>query len=117
MAATLQENIRELRTRSGISQVEFASAMGVTKQCVSNWENDNVLPSVEMLLRIADYFRVSTDYLLGRSEAVTMSIEGLTPAQSTHLRQIAQDMCEANRLYSELLSRMRAGKPAPQDRS
>lgn len=63
----INEMIRKLRKDFNISQVELASKLGVTKQCVSNWENDNILPSIEMLIKIAKYFNVSTDYLLGIS--------------------------------------------------
>ena len=38
------------------------------KQSVSNWENDNIMPSVETLKKAADFFHVSTDYLLGRTD-------------------------------------------------
>ena len=48
MQGNLNENIRRLRMQYGVNQVEFAKKMNVTKQCVSNWENDNVLPSIEM---------------------------------------------------------------------
>ena len=65
MVILLNERVKQLRVARGINQVEFAKALGVSKQCVSNWENDNVMPSVEMLCKIADYFLVSTDYLLG----------------------------------------------------
>ena len=61
----LNETIRNLRTARGISQVDLASELGITKQCVSNWENDNILPSIEMLVKISKYFKVSTDYLIG----------------------------------------------------
>ena len=57
MAQELNENIRELRLAAGLNQVEFAQKMNVTKQCVSNWENDNVQPSIEMLVRMADFSR------------------------------------------------------------
>ena len=70
----LNENIRKLRTATGINQVEFAKRMGVTKQCVSNWENDNILPSVEMLVKIAEFFGVSTDSLLGLSDKQTIIV-------------------------------------------
>ena len=60
----LSENIRNLRKMFNISQVDLASSLGVTKQCVSNWENDNILPSIEMLVKLAKFFNVSTDYLL-----------------------------------------------------
>ena len=64
----LNERIRELRRAFGLSQAELAGAMNVSKQCVSNWENDNVQPSIDMLVKLADYFRVTTDYLLCRDE-------------------------------------------------
>ena len=40
----LNERIRELRNAAGISQVELAEKLGVSKQSVSNWENDNIQP-------------------------------------------------------------------------
>ena len=46
----LNEQIRELRNIRGISQIQLANKLGVTKQSVSNWENDNILPSIEMLV-------------------------------------------------------------------
>ena len=90
------ENIKELRLQSGMNQVEFAKRMNVTKQCVSNWENDNVLPSIEMLIRIADFFRVSTDYLLGREAKNLIVTDGLTEQQTAHIRALVADFCVAN---------------------
>ena len=57
----LNQQIRELRISRRMSQVELAKALSVTKQSVSNWENDNIQPSVEMLIKIAKVFSVSTD--------------------------------------------------------
>ena len=96
MGNWLNENIKELRLQRGMNQVEFAKHMNVTKQCVSNWENDNVLPSIEMLIRIADFFRVSTDYLLGREVKNVIVTDGLTEEQTAHLRTIVADFCKAN---------------------
>ena len=61
----LNERIRELRTERNITQVALAKELSVSKQSVSNWENDNIQPSIDMLIKIADFFSVSTDYLLG----------------------------------------------------
>ena len=97
MLATLNENIRELRIQSGLSQVELAKKLNVSKQCVSNWENDNVMPSVEMLVKIADYFKVTTDMLLGRENFEMIDASGLTSEQSAHIRQIIKDLCENNK--------------------
>ena len=64
----LSQRIRELRVAQGYSQVTLAKRLGVSKQAVSNWENDNIQPSIEMLLRLAQLFSVSTDYLLGLTD-------------------------------------------------
>ncbi len=92
MKGLLNENIKQLRQQNGLSQVQFAGAMGVTKQCVSNWENDNVVPSIEMLVKIAEYFKVSTDSLLGRESSAQLSVEGLTEEQIGHIRLIIKDL-------------------------
>ncbi len=88
----LNDNIRKLRTAKGISQVEFSKHLGVTKQCVSNWENDNILPSIEMLIKIAEYFSVSTDFLLGLSPIKTLSVDGLSDHEIAHIRALVQDL-------------------------
>lgn len=92
MKAALNENIRRLRLSYGLSQVEFAKQMRVTKQCVSNWENDNVLPSVEMLVRLADFFHVSTDLLLGREPTRVLDVSDLSEDAITHLSLLIQDL-------------------------
>ena len=101
MKNTLCENIKSLRLQNGMNQVEFAKKMCVTKQCVSNWENDNVLPSVEMLIKMADFFEVSTDFLLGRVSTSLLSMDGLTDLQQSHLRLLAGDLRHANQRDGE----------------
>ena len=92
----LSENIKALRVNRGLSQVEFAKKLHVTKQCVSNWENDNVLPSIEMLVKIANFFSVTTDYLLGREEKTVIVANGLKDNQLAHITQIVNDFIELN---------------------
>ena len=96
MVRLLNENIKNLRLSRNMNQVEFAKTMGVTKQCVSNWENDNVVPSVEMLCKIADFFDVSTDYLLGRSEKRVLEISGLTEEQIWHITYLIENLKKLN---------------------
>lgn len=88
----LNENIKQYRTAKGISQVELAKKLGVTKQCVSNWENDNIQPSIEMLNKLADFFSVSTDELLGRTSVATLSLDGLAPDVQMRIRMIVEDL-------------------------
>jgi len=89
---SLNENIKLLRTNFNLNQVEFANKLGVSKQCVSNWENDNVQPSIEMLIKIADFFNVSTDYILGKENLKTISVEGLSEKEISHLINIIKDL-------------------------
>lgn len=88
----LNDRIKELRQARHMTQVELAKALGLTKQCVSNWENDNVAPSVEMLVKIADYFCVSTDYLLGRNESYNLNVSDLTAEEIVHIQQLINDL-------------------------
>lgn len=96
MKRTLNEIIKLLRTQRGLNQVEFAKQICVTKQCVSNWENDNVVPSIEMLERLADFFGVTTDFLLGRSTQLNICADGLTETQVAHLQMLVDDFRKAN---------------------
>lgn len=94
---SLNENIKKLRSARGLNQVEFAKILGVSKQCVSNWENDNVIPSIEMLVKIAEYFNVTTDFILGRSEKTYIDVTGLTEQQLSHISLIISDISELNK--------------------
>lgn len=86
------ERIKELRNSLGINQVEFGKRIGVTKQCISNWESGYIQPSIDVLVRIATTFSVSTDYLLGLNDKPTLDVEGLTNEQILHLRAIVDDI-------------------------
>ena len=63
---------------------------------ISNWENDNILPSIEMLVKIADFFSVSTDYLLGLDDKKYLLISGLNEEQIAHIQQLVDDIAENN---------------------
>jgi len=88
----LNEKIKDLRNSLGISQVELAKELKVTKQSVSNWENNNIMPSIEMLVRLSEYFSVSSDYLLGLDERKYIEISGLTDKQLRHIQLVILDI-------------------------
>ena len=92
----LNQRIRTLRLARKMSQVELAQALHVTKQSVSNWENDNIQPSVEMLMKIAKVFSVSTDYLLGMDCGEYIDVSGLPGEVISHIRQIVEDFKNIN---------------------
>ena len=86
------ERIRELRHSLGINQVEFGKRLNVTKQCISNWENNNIMPSIDMLIRISKTFSVSADYLLGLENQQTLDVSGLSAEQILHLQARINDL-------------------------
>ena len=47
--------LKNLRQSKELNQVQLASKLGVKKQSVSNWENGNIMPSIDMLIKIADF--------------------------------------------------------------
>lgn len=96
------KRLRYLRKSKGFNQVQLAEKLGVKKQSISNWENDNIMPSIDMLGKLADFFCVTTDYLLCReprtqSGRQTLDVTGLTPQQVEHIRLLVEDLRESRR--------------------
>ncbi len=87
----LGQRINEIRSSLGWSQVELAKKLNISKQTVSNWENDNILPSIEMLIRLANVFNVTTDYLLGLDDIPRLNVEGLPAAVIAHISLLIDD--------------------------
>lgn len=86
------ERLKELRNAQNLNQVALGKILGVSKQCVSNWENNNIQPSIDMLVKIAEYFGVTTDYLLGLDKSQYVNVDGLSAAQRDHIQQIINDI-------------------------
>ena len=59
--------IKELRKSFNLSQEKLAEEFDVERATISRWENDKTDPSNEDLIKLAQYFKVSVDYLLGRT--------------------------------------------------
>ena len=64
----LGNNIKELRKNKRMTQKDLAEAMKVSQQTVGAWETERAIPGADTLSELADYFNVTTDYLLGRPE-------------------------------------------------
>lgn len=89
--------LKELREAYKLNQTELGEILGVTNQTVSNWENGNIAPSIEMVEKIANYFKVSVDYLLFRTDSLTIKVNNLTLEQIAHVQSIVNDLEELNR--------------------
>ncbi|QHF55015.1 MULTISPECIES: helix-turn-helix domain-containing protein [Streptococcus] len=66
----MADRIEYLRKTNGISQEELADKVGVSRQAVSKWENEQSLPDLEKIITMSDYFGVTTDYILKGIEPV-----------------------------------------------
>ncbi len=81
-----------LRQSRRITQTKLAFDIGVSKQSVSNWENGNILPSIDVLILLARYFNVSTDYILGLEDKKYIEVTDLSAEQIFHVQQIINDI-------------------------
>ncbi|WP_418517366.1 helix-turn-helix transcriptional regulator [Pseudoruminococcus massiliensis] len=96
MKNEIKIRVRDLRKARNITQVQLAKILCVSKQSVSNWENNNILPSIEMLVRIAKYFSVSTDYLLYLDDRKYVETTNLDKKQIAHFQQLMDDVAKNN---------------------
>lgn len=90
------ERIKELRISLKMNQVEFGRKINVSKQCISNWENAYIQPSIDTLQKIAETFSVSADYLLGIESQNFLDVSGLSMEQIAHLQNIVNDLKAVN---------------------
>lgn len=74
----IAERIRALREQANMTQSELARKLGITRSSVNAWEMGISVPSTQYLMRLAEIFQVSTDYLLGRPTTATVSVAGLS---------------------------------------
>ena len=62
------ERLLELRKEKGLSQAKLAKEIGVSFSVVCYWETDRAEPTALNLVKLADFFDISVDYLLGRED-------------------------------------------------
>ena len=91
------ENLRKLRKGRGMTQSELGGHVGLSKAVISKYENSLGYPSYDVLIRIARYFGVTTDYLLGVASSKSMDISGLTEPQAEALQHLVSELRNANK--------------------
>ena len=65
------ENLRKIRESKNITQLKLATDLGVTQELISRYELGASFPQPQMLIRLANYFNCSVDYLLGLTDITT----------------------------------------------
>lgn len=78
----MESRIKQLRQKRGVIQEILAAELGITQQMLSKYERDVTLINVDILKKIAAYFNVTTDYLLGVSD-VKRDIKGQMKVNET----------------------------------
>lgn len=61
-------NIKELRTKKGVSQTVVAKAIGCSTNVYSRYERGEREPSIDLILKLAEYFDVTVDFMLGKED-------------------------------------------------
>lgn len=96
------ENLKSLREARKITQSQLGEYLGAKKSAISLWESGKRQPDQETLVRIANYFDVTVDYLLGREEETTPPQEK-APADDPLTEQI---MAKARQMNEEELRQL-----------
>ncbi len=99
----LGERIKSCRKRMKISQIKLAEYLSVSQAAITAWEREQRKPDVDMILKMADFFDVSTDYLLGREpslptdtdtppagERACANVMTMTPELKAEIEEIVQ---------------------------
>lgn len=68
MNSNFTERLKALRLEKNISQMKLSKELYVSQQTIAKWETDKSTPNPDMLAKISDFFNVSADYLLGKTE-------------------------------------------------
>lgn len=89
--------LKELRQKAGLTQKQLADRLWLSKATVSYYEQSLRYPSPEILVRLANVFHVSTDYLLGReNKQQTLDITDLTDEDIALLQNIIEHLRKKN---------------------
>ncbi|MEF3401964.1 helix-turn-helix transcriptional regulator [Listeria monocytogenes] len=104
----LNEILRNERKKKGLNQVELVKIFNVSKQSVSNWESGKRTPDAQTIEQLADFFEVSTDYLLGRTFEEKKESTGKFSEKTLEAAELFEDLKDSQKetilkLIEELL--------------
>lgn len=92
--------LRGLRLSANYTQQQVASLVGVSKGMISAYETGIRQPSFEVLIKLSDVYKVSTDFLLSHKSQCDYSLDGLTEEQVETVLKIIKEMKKANGLMN-----------------
>lgn len=113
------QNLRKLRISKGLSQQQLADVMGISQQSINKYENHNVEPDISALIKIADYFETTIDYLVGHDSILEQTASdfkqgGQTIQRIRKERGMTQEkLAELTGVASNSISRIERGVLIP----
>ena len=98
MDIRIGERLKELRKSKGWTQVQVAAKMGLTDSVISFYERQERAPSPEVLIKFAELYDVSTDYLLGVEKVNDqhLDVTGLSKREITILKEFIEILRKKN---------------------
>lgn len=90
MKSKFSQRLRQLREEKGILQKNIAEVLNITRAAITQYENDNRFPDQEMLMKIADFYDVTLDYLLGRTDV--RYINHIIPVYEFNIKDIEESI-------------------------
>lgn len=96
MITKFSTRLRELRLNKGLHQEQIANLIGVSKSAISAYENGTGQPSFEILIRLANLYRVSTDYLLGQTNNHSADLSGLSEQEVALVHEFVETLTKKN---------------------
>ena len=106
------KRLRFLMECANTTQDSLAECLGITRQCVAQWKDGKTKPDIYYLDKIADFFDVSTDYLLGRTEDFRGNADVIAVEKRLGLSPVSQEVFESilqSRTYSDDFSSYTGG--------
>ena len=88
--------LKKLRLSKSLTQQELGSKVGLSKAVVSKYENGLGFPTFDVLIKIAKYFGVTTDFLLGVERDKVLDISGLTDRQIQVVSSVIDEFKRGN---------------------
>lgn len=100
--------VKQLREKTGLSQAKLAKVLGgVSQPVIARYETGDCFPSYAVLIKIADYFKVSTDYLLGRTDNPVLYVQVESGDKMDDFIEMCFDpKTQANARLKEILRKM-----------
>ena len=102
MNINIGENIKQLRLAKNLTQAALAQRINVTKATISSYENGMRLPSYDVLMKLAGFFHVTSDRLLGFTDQELVDLSDLTPEQNNAVRELIVTYLQLNEAVSLL---------------